>query len=127
MCKGAPQQPLLRRQLKKMVEKVLREPPQMSAKDKAEALAIEALVFLAQDEARLSRFMALTGLETQDLRAAAAAPGFLAHVLDYVGQDESLLVTFAAEKHLAPEAVMRAGRTLASDAPVREGSWRESW
>ena len=97
------------------------------AQETAEALAIEALVFLAQDEARLSRFMALTGLETQDLRAAAAAPGFFAHVMDYVGQDESLLIAFAAEKHMAPEAVMRAARLLADDAPLREGSWRESW
>ncbi|MCA0406837.1 MAG: DUF3572 domain-containing protein [Proteobacteria bacterium] len=97
------------------------------SKDNAEALAIEALVYLAQDEARLSRFMALTGLEAQDLRAAAAAPGFLAHVLDYVGQDESLLIAFAAEKHMVPEAIMRAARLLAGDDAPREGTWRESW
>lgn len=93
----------------------------------AEEMAIEALVFLAQDEARLTRFMALTGLEAQDLRAAAASPGFLGQVLAYLGQDESLLVAFAAEKHLAPEAVMRAARALTDDGPRAAGSWHESW
>jgi Protein of unknown function (DUF3572) len=93
----------------------------------AESLAIEALVFLAQDQERLSRFLAITGLEGQDLRAAAGQPGFLASVLDYLAQDESLLLAFAAEKHLKPEAVMRAALKLGSDTTPREGHWRESW
>jgi Protein of unknown function (DUF3572) len=94
----------------------------------AENLAIEALLFLAQDQERLSRFLALTGLEGQDLRAAASQPGFLAHVMDYLAQDESLLIAFAAEKHIKPEAVMRAGARLAGeDTTARAGSWRESW
>lgn len=99
----------------------------MADKTNAEGLAIDALVFLAQDEARIARFLALTGLEAQDLRAAAASPGFLAHVLDYMGQDESLLIAFAAEKHLAPEAIMRAARSLSGESAPRPGSWRESW
>lgn len=93
----------------------------------SEALAIEALVFLAQDEARLARFLALTGLEGQDLRAAAADSGFLVSVMDHLVQDESLLIAFAAEKALAPEAVMRAAARLGGGQAPREGHWRESW
>lgn len=94
----------------------------------AESLAIEALLFLAQDQERISRFLAITGLEGQDLRAASRQPGFLASVMDYLAQDESLLVAFAAEKHMKPEAVMRTAHKLAGeDGTPRQGSWRESW
>jgi hypothetical protein len=46
------------------------------------------------------------------LRAAAAEPGFLAAILDYVAGDESLLVAFAAHRNLAPEIVMQARSRL---------------
>jgi Protein of unknown function (DUF3572) len=101
-------------------------PPRPAAPE-AEALAIEALVFLAQDGERIARFLALTGLEAQNLREAAAQPGFLASVFEHLMQDESLLMAFAAEKHLPPEAVMRAARTLGASETPREGHWRESW
>ncbi len=92
-----------------------------------ETLAIAALVFLAEDAARLRRFLALTGLETQDLRAAAAAPGFLAHVLEHLIQDESLLLAFTAQNSLPPQTVMRALRHLGGEGKAQEGSWQESW
>lgn len=63
----------------------------------AEALAIEALGFLGRDPERLSRFLGLTGLDAATLRQAAASPGFLGSVLDYVMQDESLLLALSAE------------------------------
>jgi len=75
-------------------------------------LAVEALAFLAGDEARLERFLAVTGLGPHNLRRAAADPGFLVSVLDYLAADERLLVAFAAEKGLRPEAVMRAFETM---------------
>ena len=59
-------------------------------------LAIEALAFLAGDETRLERFLAVTGLGPHNLRRAAADPGFLASVLDYLAGDARLLVAFAA-------------------------------
>lgn len=100
-------------------------PPRSNPDD--ESLAIDALVFLAEDPERLSRFLGITGLEAQNLRAAAGQPGFLASVLDYLMQDESLLLAFAAQKHLAPEAVARAARKLGVGEAPREGHWRESW
>lgn len=80
--------------------------------DEATALAIGALTYLAQEPERLSRFLALTGLGPDAIRAAAAQPGFLAGVLDYVCADETLLCGFAAEAALAPEEVERARQAL---------------
>jgi hypothetical protein len=76
------------------------------------ALAVEALAFLAADETRLERFLAVTGLGPHNLRRAAADPGFLVSVLDYLAGDERILVAFAAEKGLRPEDVMRAFEAL---------------
>ena len=75
-----------------------------------DSLAIDALSYLANDEERLGDFLAATGLGRDALRSAAAQPGFLSGVLDYLGADEALLVAFASSRGLDPEAV---GRTLA--------------
>jgi hypothetical protein len=78
----------------------------------AEGLAIQALGFLAGDEERLGRFLALTGLGPENLRAAAATQGFLSSVLAHVAQDEALLVAFAADAGIAPGSVARAALQL---------------
>ena len=78
----------------------------------AEIVAIRALAHLASREAALARFMALTGVAPQDLRARAGDADFLASVLDYVLADEPLLVDMAACLELAPEELARAGALL---------------
>jgi hypothetical protein len=83
-----------------------------------EALAIAALGFLASDGERLGRFLAVTGLGPESLRAAARDPGFLASVLGYIAEDETLLLAYAADAGVAPESVARAHRKLAE--PRRE-------
>ena len=83
-----------------------------------EAVAIEALSFLAGDPERLARFLSLSGLGPETLRAAAAEPGFLAQVLDHVAGDESLLLAFAATAGLAPEAVAAAHHRLTGPPPT---------
>jgi hypothetical protein len=82
--------------------------------------AIAALGFLAAEETRLERFLALSGLGPHNLRRAAADPGFLAAVLDYIVADERLLVAFAAEQGLDPAAVARARDSLAGQPPVTD-------
>ncbi len=86
----------------------------------AEALAIQALNFLATDPERHARYLALSGLEAQSIRAAAAESGFLAGVLAHLGEDESMLVAFAAEAGVTPADVDRARRTLAGGDWERE-------
>jgi hypothetical protein len=82
-------------------------------KEAATELAIAALTFLAGETERLERFLALTGLGPQSLRAAAREPSFLLGVLDHVASDEILLLTFANENGIDPEDVGRARDALA--------------
>lgn len=75
---------------------------------RSEALAAQALMFLTLDEDRLTRFLALTGLDPASIRQSARAPDFLGAVMAYVASDEALLIAFASHERLAPEAVARA-------------------
>lgn len=95
-----------------------RRPMQAGALERAETLAIEALGHIAADPATLERFMSLSGLSPQTLRAAAAEPGFLAGVLDFLAGDESLLLAFAANSGRDPAEIgrARAALGLADDA-----------
>ncbi len=83
----------------------------------AEILAISALSFLATDPDRLSRFLAVTGLESGDLRRAAAGAGFLPAVLDYLLADEALLVAFAADQRLDPALIAETRRSMVAGRP----------
>jgi len=86
--------------------------------DFGQSTAIAALSFLAADPERLERFLSVTGLGPHNLRGAAGDPAFLASVLDYCVADEPLLIAFAAEQGLPPEAVMRARDSLAGPPPL---------
>jgi Protein of unknown function (DUF3572) len=90
--------------------------PKMSKginRDRAEALALQGLTFLAGDAARLTRFLTLTGIDPSELRGWAENPGIQAAVLDHLLADESLLLVFAAEAGVAPEEVAPAQAVLA--------------
>ncbi len=88
-----------------------------NTKDTAETLAIAALGFLASDPERLERFLTLSGLAPQNLRVAAATPGFLAGVLEHISSDERLLLAFARDANCDPAAIARARATLAGAPP----------
>ena len=80
----------------------------------AEDIAIKALTFLTGDPERLARFLALTGLGPETIRAAAGSPGFLKAVLDHVAGHEELLVSLAGEIGTRPETIVAARRLLAA-------------
>ncbi|HEV3395824.1 MAG TPA: DUF3572 domain-containing protein [Xanthobacteraceae bacterium] len=82
-------------------------------RDAAESLAVQVLTFLAGDPERLARFLALTGIGPDRIRAAAASPGFLAGVLDHVASEEALLMAFAEQSGIDPADVARARQALA--------------
>ncbi|SFK12460.1 DUF3572 domain-containing protein [Methylocapsa palsarum] len=86
--------------------------PLPASAEAAEALAIEVLGFLASDLERLERFMSLSGLGVENLREAAAEPGFLAAVLDHLASDEALLLAFAANSGRDPLLVAKARASL---------------
>ena len=84
--------------------------------DEAERLALAALEFMSGDEERISRFLNLSGLDPGSLRKAAAEPGFLPGVLDYVAGDEALLLAFAETAGIAPERIGQARQLLSPQA-----------
>jgi hypothetical protein len=83
--------------------------------DEAQDVAIEALTFMAGDADRLGRFLAITGLGPENLRAAAAQKGFLGQILHYISQDEKLLMAFANESGRLPHQVTSAHHALVGD------------
>jgi hypothetical protein len=82
-------------------------------REAATALAIAALSFIAGEPERLGRFLALSGIGPESIRAAAAEPHFLLGVLDHLAGDEALLLAFAREHDIAPEGVAKARDVLA--------------
>jgi hypothetical protein len=86
----------------------------------AEALAIQALNYIAVDAERLGRFLALTGIGPNEIRAAAREPGFLAGVLDHVAGNEAMLMDFAADAGVDPAAIGRARAALGGPNWERE-------
>ena len=88
-----------------------RSPTAMEA-DLAEAVGLAALAFLAEDRARLDRFLSLTGLPLERLRAEAGEPATLAAVLEHLLADESLLMVFAASSRFSPDDIAPAAASL---------------
>ncbi|RUV91941.1 MULTISPECIES: DUF3572 domain-containing protein [unclassified Mesorhizobium] len=83
-----------------------------SMREEAETLAVRALGFVAGDPKLLPRFLAITGIEARSIRHAAAEPGFLAGVLQFILAHEPTLLRFAEETGTPPAAVGKALREL---------------
>ncbi|RBI86557.1 DUF3572 domain-containing protein [Rhodosalinus halophilus] len=63
-------------------------------RDRAEAVAAEALGWIAGDGALLDVFMGSTGIGAADLRSGAGEPELLAAVLDFLMQDDAWVTGF---------------------------------
>jgi hypothetical protein len=81
-------------------------------REAAEAIAVQGLTYLAGEPEALGRFLALTGIGPADLRRAAAEDGFLAGVLEFFLEDETLLLAFVTHANLRPTMVAAARHTL---------------
>jgi hypothetical protein len=78
----------------------------------AQALAVEALGYLAAEPERIGAFLAVSGIGPEAIRNAAREPHFLAGVLEHVASDERLLIEFAAHAQIRPEEIGRARAAL---------------
>lgn len=88
-------------------------PPGRPDEAGAREIALQALAFLATDEGRTERFLALTGAEPGEIRTLARDPGFLAGVLDFLLAEDAPLLAFCEEAELRPETVHAARHILA--------------
>jgi hypothetical protein len=83
-----------------------------------EVVGLAALGFLAGEPDRLARFLGLSGMGLEDLRARAGEPALLGAVLDHVLADESLLFLFAEAEALHPSEVGVARQKLPGGAAL---------
>ncbi|WP_230532154.1 DUF3572 domain-containing protein [Microvirga roseola] len=90
----------------------MRLTPKRISRDEAENVALGAFSYITSNEEALTRFLSISGLQPDTIRSAAAAPGFLAGILDYVAADEPLLLVLAEAMNTTPERIMEAHRTL---------------
>lgn len=81
----------------------------------AEALAIQALTFIAAEPERLGGFLAATGIGPGEIRAASRAPGFLAGVLHHVASDEQLAAAFVTHMQCQPDDILQANVALGGE------------
>ncbi|MGH1418625.1 MAG: DUF3572 domain-containing protein [Hyphomicrobiaceae bacterium] len=81
-------------------------------RDEAEQIAISALTFLAGSATHLERFFSATGIGLNQLKTTAAAPETLASVLEFLLQDDSLLLMFTSQAHVSPDRIAPAHNIL---------------
>ncbi len=81
-------------------------------RDSAEILGLQALGWLVGQEDYFLRFLALSGVETPELRARAQDPEFLGFVLDFLLGDDAVIMAFCADTGTPPEAPMQARACL---------------
>ena len=84
----------------------------MRSTNDPEALALAALAATLADNDRAERFLALTGLDAETLRARAGERSLLAATLAFLENHEPDLVAVAAAVGVEPAARVAARRTL---------------
>ncbi|VVT04856.1 DUF3572 family protein [Erythrobacter sp. EC-HK427] len=76
------------------------------------AIALGALGWILSEEARAQRFLDLTGLTPDGLRAALAEPATHRAVFEFLAAHEPDLLGAAAALGFAPETLVAAGQEL---------------
>jgi len=77
-----------------------------------QALALAALAETLADDQRARRFLDLTGIGTDELRARAADPVLLSALIGFLEAHEPDLVAIAERIGVKPEELVAARRTL---------------
>lgn len=80
--------------------------------DQAVIIALAGAGFLAGQPEWLDRFMAVSGLNEEELREGLAEPGVLAGILAFIMTDDALAQPFCEEQKLPPQTLMMAQQRL---------------
>jgi len=78
----------------------------------AETIALRALAFIAADERALDSFLAVSGCSIDDLKSSAADGAFLGGVLDFLLQDDEMILDFCRSAGIEPTDLTRARHAL---------------
>ena len=82
-----------------------------------QAIALAALAATLADDRRARRFLDLTGIGTDELRAKAADPRLLAALIAFLEAHEPDLVEVSEAIGVEPAALTQARRALEGGAP----------
>lgn len=83
----------------------------------AQAVALRALAFVADNEDRLMRFLSSSGIGQEDVQNRLTDPAFLAGVLDFVLADDKMTVEFVNQINIDPMLPRLARRKLPGADP----------
>ncbi|WP_105386039.1 DUF3572 domain-containing protein [Neorhizobium alkalisoli] len=83
----------------------------------AEETAAAVLGWLANEPEMLGRFLALSGLQANQMRNAVNDPGFLAGMIDFLMGHEPTLLAFCEATDIKPETVAAAWQYYAGPQP----------
>lgn len=81
-------------------------------RENAERVGIQVLGWLAGHDDLLTQFLGMTGISADDLRVRAQEPEFLGFVLDFLLTDDSMVMAFCDDAHMAAELPMQARAAL---------------
>ncbi|WP_410217576.1 DUF3572 domain-containing protein [Paracoccus sp. (in: a-proteobacteria)] len=80
--------------------------------ERAQELAQDILLALAEQPEELVRFMETAGLQVSDLRELSNRPEIAVFLLDFLVEDDERLLAFAQALNLRPQDVMAARTAL---------------
>ncbi len=78
----------------------------------AQAIALSALAWTLGDDARASRFLALTGIDPENLRGRLGDPAMLDAALAFLEAHQPDLIACAAALGVKPESLIAARERL---------------
>jgi hypothetical protein len=81
-------------------------------KNKAKGHAIDALLWLANNQQSLEMFLNVSGANADDLRVRAQDTEFLAFVLDFFMTSDELIINLSEDLKISPEQLNIARSTL---------------
>jgi len=80
--------------------------------ERAEQIAISALIWLSTNDELLPIFLGASGAAAADLRAQAESPAFLASVLEFITMDDTWVVAFCDAEGVKYEEPLQARYSL---------------
>ena len=78
----------------------------------AQTIALQALAYLAAEPEEIGRFLQISGLDVDDLRAKAGEPDLLRAVLDYILADDTRVTGLCQELGVKPTDLHAANHVL---------------
>lgn len=78
------------------------------SQNEAEKIALQALTYLVQNPELIGEFLAETGIGPHELKSQLKEPAFLGGLLDFFLSRTELLIKFAEETNLNPQALLLA-------------------